>query len=179
MERLVAVTLIGLAGASAGAEAQPVRGLCEPGQCLITERNVPKEYQKALDFLEFIKFPHEPTGMFVAAEAPHWNVEKFMSFLSSTRPLIFTDVNTAGTVSMTRKDVAASLARRKGKAFRTFARLAHIYSVPYRQYSELAFEEQAGAVVVHLGNYWYDLTFIREDGVLKLARCDYTTLEGD
>jgi len=41
---------------------------------LIRNRAVPREYQKAFEFLEFIKYPAPPLGFFKAKDAPRWNV---------------------------------------------------------------------------------------------------------
>ena len=57
-------------------------------------------------------------------------------------------------------------------------RQASIYSIPYTQYSELKFVPVPDGVVVALSS-WYRLTFVRELGAWKLAKCEYTEIEGD
>src|SRR5262245_35440880 len=58
----------------------------------ITSRSVPTQYQRAYDFLEYIKWPSEPNGEFKPNMAPNWDVPRFMSFVSK-QGVVFSDVN--------------------------------------------------------------------------------------
>jgi hypothetical protein len=143
----------------------------------IRSRTVPAEFARAYEFLEFIKYPHEPTDAGEARDAPRWNTSKFLSYLSS-KGVIFTDVNDDSEVHRSLKRIRGELTRRAGVAFGSFAHLSHIYSIPYTQYSELTFTKMRGRFTVHVAD-WYDLAFVQIKGKLYLSRCDYLMEEGD
>jgi hypothetical protein len=52
------------------------------------------------------------------------------------------------------------------------------YSIPYKQYSELDFEQTGNEFIVNVSE-WYRLTFISEGNRLRLAKCDFLIIEGD
>lgn len=56
--------------------------------------------------------------------------------------------------------------------------LAYIAGQPYPQYSQLTLNRSPGALVVCVSD-WYVLTFINENGRVKLRRVDYRQLEGE
>jgi hypothetical protein len=171
--------LVGLVLGSPGAGAtHPDRGDSSDSPFKIRHRDVPPDYRQAFEFLEFIKVPEEPRRAFRSEDAPRWNVGKLLSFIRSSG-LLITDVNEPGVDKVYSVDeLRRSLIARAGKAFRTMAHLSHIYSIPYTQYSELKFEPVPDGVAVRLSS-WYRLTFVRELGAWKLAKCEYTEIEGD
>ena len=142
----------------------------------ILKRDIPKEFAPAHGFLELIKFPSEPQTGFNPRHTPNWDQASFMSFISA-RGVVFTDVNDASKVSRSFEQIKAAIQSRTGNTFRTFAHLAHIYSNPYKQYSELSFSKIPNGQIITL-SYGYNLTFQFEGGKPKLVRCDFTAEEG-
>ena len=143
----------------------------------ITSRTVPDDFRQAYEFLEFIKFPKEPEGGFEAQEAPRWDLSRFMSFISA-EGVIFSDVNGGISGRRSPAQIRSALTQRKGAVFKVFAHLAHIYSIPYKQYSELTFQKKDKSFIVNISD-WYSLTFASEGDHLRLIKCDYLEQEGD
>jgi len=144
----------------------------------ISKREVPPEFDQAFKFLEFIKAPGNSTsGAFEPNNAPKWDVKKFMSYISS-HGVRFTDVNDNSKRQESHQTLQSEISQRKGKTFRTFAHLSHIYSIPYKHYSGLTFEKRDANFVVNVSD-WYRLSFISEKGSLVLAKCEYLQSEGE
>lgn len=143
----------------------------------ISKRSIPDDFKDAYTFLEFIKYPKEPVDIFIAQETPHWDIPRFMSFISKNG-VVFSDVNGRLFGLKSRTQIKNAISNRKDRIFITFAHLAHIYSIPYEQYSDLKFEKKSKDFIVHISD-WYRLTFTLEDKRLHLSQCNYLTLEGD
>ncbi len=143
----------------------------------ISRRSIPEDFKDAYAFLEFIKHAKEPDDVFDAQEAPHWDISRFMSFVSKNG-IVFSDVNGRLSGLKSRTQIKNAISNRKGRIFITFAHLAHIYSIPYEQYSELRFEKKEKDFIVYLSD-WYQLTFMLEGKRLRIAKCNYLTLEGN
>jgi hypothetical protein len=144
----------------------------------ITGRDVPQEFLDAFKFLEFIKYTKEPKGEFKPEAAPRWS-RTIIDSIISDNGINFSDVNEDSSTLLSKNVILASLAQRKGMAFKTFSHISHIYSIPYKQYSELSFAKDTQArFIVNIAN-WYTLTFIREKGRLKLCEINYRQLEGN
>lgn len=143
----------------------------------IQQRIVPTPYERGYDFLELIKRPNEPTGVFNAADAPNWDVPKAMSYISR-HGITFTDVNGRLEGHMPKTEVEKQLRGRKGDIFSSFSHLSHIYSIPYKQYSELRFEKTDGGFIIYISD-WYCITFVYENGIPYLTRWAYLQLQGD
>lgn len=152
---------------------QNVAALLSPYR--VTTRSVPPEFTQAYEFMEFIKFPKEPTGVFNPGTAPHWDVAKFMTFLS-TGGVVFHNVNGQKSFRGSPTQIKAALVNRRGEIFSMFAHLAMTYSIPYKQYSELIFEKTNNEFVVRVSDL-YSLTFVSEGGRLRLTKCDYLMVE--
>ncbi len=144
---------------------------------LITKREIPKQYDRTYRFLEFIKDTKTSNEAFDANKAPHWEVTEILSFIANNG-VTFTDVNGYINGHFSTAVIRKALISRKGQIFITFAHLAHIYSIPYTQYSSLSFDSIHDGVVVHIAEE-YDLTFKNEKGLLYLTDCSYKMLEGD
>lgn len=146
---------------------------------LINTRWVPHEFRRAYEFLEFIKMPKEPQGVFNPQDAPDWDLSKLLSYLSPDG-VTFTDVNGNGLKGHYSLEIINNqLSSRNGKIFKLFSHLSHTYSTPYRQYSKLTFEKTNDDYVVNIGDAGYKLTFRSHNGKLYLTKCDYQCLEGD
>jgi hypothetical protein len=145
---------------------------------LIKERQIPQEYIDTYDFLELLKISKQPIGAFNPIEAPRWDVNKVMEYISKDS-VIFVDPNYDEiTVKTTYLNIEKALTVRKGKIFNTFAHLSHIYSIPYKHYSELKFFKTGNSVIVYLAG-WYKLEFINNEGRYKLIKCEYLQREID
>ena len=121
-----------------------------------------------------------PTGGegFDTAYAPRIDTSAVLAFVSDSG-LVMSDVNDdSGSVRLSRHDIAAQLAARRGRAFTTLVHLAHISSQPYPQYSRLSFARKPGELAVAVST-WYNLGFVREHGHMRLRRVDYTEFEGE
>ena len=95
-------------------------------------------------------------------------------------PLIseYADVNHAIEGHISAKQIQGALETRNGKAFRAFAHLSHIYSIPYKQYSELTFQNKNDSVVVSVSN-WYRLTFDHTGAHPVISKWEYIQLENE
>jgi hypothetical protein len=141
----------------------------------IHKRDIPTEYKDVLRFFEVIQNPVEPHDAFSAKDAPRWDVSQLMRFVSRNG-IRFTDVNHEIEGRISAKQIQNALDMRKGKAFRAFAHLSHIYSIPYKQYSELNFQSSKDSVVVSV-SHWYRLTFDRSGAHPVISKWEYLNLE--
>jgi len=151
--------------------------LAQDSTYLKKSRDVPADFKGAHQFLEAIKYPQQPDEVFDAKRAPHWDVNKVMSFISA-RGIDYTDINHPGKTHFRFSDVRQQITQRKGAAFDIVSHLAHIYSIPYKQYSELSFRRDNDKYIIAMSS-WYTLTFVNTGGRFHLIALDYTTVEGD
>jgi hypothetical protein len=100
-----------------------------------------------------------------------------MSYVSNGT-IVVTDANDASETRFSRSQVRKSLERRSGRVFVTMARLAFLYSHPQPQCSALTFVAQGKDVVVGVAND-FRLTFVQQEGELRVSRIDYVFEEGD
>jgi hypothetical protein len=143
----------------------------------IHKREIPQEYGDVYRFFETIQNPVEPRDAFSAKDAPRWDVPQLMQFVSPNG-IRFTDVNHELEGRISAKQIQNALETRKGKVFRAFSHLSHIYSVPYKQYSELTFQSSKDSVVVSV-SHWYRLTFDRKGKRPVISKWEYVQLEGE
>lgn len=143
----------------------------------IESRDVPPSFEAEVAFLETIKWPAEPLDAFNAKNAPAWNIEALAQYIPASG-ILFTDVNHKGKKRVSRESILRSLKARSGQPFVTISHLSHIYSIPYKQYSSLEFEQVGDTTVVRISS-WYRLTFRHSTTGVQLIRCDYLELEGE
>lgn len=172
-----AVLVLGLALSLSCDRGTPVGKGGGPSTRIIKPASAPPGFSDPQAFLDLIKLPSEPSGRFDPANAPHWNIDRFMSFMSE-QGVVLTDVNDSSHRTVSANQLRSELISRKGEAFKTFAHLAHIYSMPYRQYSEVSYQKVSHGSVLAL-SYGYTLTFALENGQQRLVRCDLTASEGE
>src|SRR5206468_1565538 len=142
----------------------------------IHARVVQKGFAGEAAFFELVKWPSEPSGEFDATKAPSWDLKKLSKYVSADG-IEFVDVNHVFEGHLGRKEILRGLKDRKGKVFQAFAHLSHIYSIPYKQYSELQFAKiPSGDIVVEMAG-WYTLTFRHVDSQPVVVRWEYTQLE--
>jgi hypothetical protein len=143
---------------------------------LIESRITPKGFESEAQFLELLKNPHPSQREFRAEDAPAWDVPSLAAYVSE-EGIDFTDAN-GPTHSHASKDaILSSLRARKGPVFRVFSHLSSIYSIPYRQYSELRFASATPESSVVDVSTWYRLSFKRTPSGPMLVRIDYLVIE--
>ena len=154
-------------------------GSTEESPYVITSRQIPPEYKTTVEFLEYLKPAREsPKGGFDPVIAPKWDLARLMSFIADDG-LIVSDVNRGGKAQkLSGKQIRNAVTARKGQVFVTLTHLGYIYAQPYKHYSELGFDPQAGGGVVVRVADWYRLAFAQQGGQLKLTRLDYLMREG-
>jgi hypothetical protein len=145
----------------------------------ITDRAIPPGFEQEAAFLEFLKYPSErTTDAFRAQDAPHWDTDTIARYIPAGGT-DFVDVNSVNQGHVSRNEFLRSIQARQGLAFSVMSHLAHIYSIPYRQYSELRFSRPAESyATVSIANM-YQLTFRRDPAGPVLVKCEYLEVEGD
>ncbi len=121
--------------------------------------------------------PASAQGPYDPHRAGPWDTEKLLSFFARGG-VTFHDINGDTTWHLTSPRLRGELGRRRGSAFDMLIHLGYIYTQPYPQYSQLSFVKNPAGVVVRVGA-WYEVTFVRERGILHVAKVDYTELEGE
>ena len=144
----------------------------------ITDRTVPRDFEGEAAFLELLKHPSEPHGAFRVQDAPRWNAEMLARYIPA-EGTDFLDVNNVHNGHVGKSEFLRSIQTREGLAFAVMSHLAHIYSIPYRQYSELHFSRDSGSHSTVTVARWYRLTFRRDPEGPVLVKCEYLTEEGD
>jgi hypothetical protein len=142
----------------------------------IERRITPAGYEPEAQFLELLKYPNPPEREFHVEDAPRWDIEVLKKYLPEGR-IVFTDVNDSSRVEANRSTVETSLKTRNGRTFDVLSHLSHIYSLPYRQYSELRFSSPAPNTSVVQVSGWYRLTFQKSPQGAKLKQVDYLMWE--
>ncbi len=141
-------------------------------------RSFPSGYESEAAFFKLLKWPEPPEGSFDPAAAPHWDLDKLKKFLPADG-IRFSDVNHRMEGTASREQILQSLENRKGNLFDSFAHLSHIYSIPYKQYSELSFRtDSKGRIVVDVAG-WYTLTFVRNGKQSVVVKWEYNQLESE
>ncbi len=151
--------------------------------CLYNEhriyfRSIPRGYESEAAFFRLLQWPKPPDDMFNPDDAPHWELNELKKFIPP-EGIKFSDVNHEMEGTAGQEQILQSLRTRKGKPFTSFSHLSHIYSVPYKQYSELTFKtDSKGQTVVNVAE-WYTLTFRRDGKQPVIVQWDYNQIEGD
>ena len=169
------LTVFAVAAAAFGpARALPVAA----AEYRIDRRTIPRGFEGEAAFFERVKWPKEPTGTFQETQAPAWDLKALARYIPP-EGIEFADVNHRFEGRVAREAILRSLKERRGAAFTAFAHLSHIYSIPYKQYSDLQFTKRVdGQTVVQMAD-WYTLTFRRAGSQPIIVRWAYTQLEGD
>ncbi len=139
----------------------------------------PTAYRPVIQFLQYLKNSgeHDGDSGFDQTLGGNWKAEELLSFVSRNGVTLY-DINDKRTRRLTRMQLQRALSQRGNKTFTSFVHLGYIYAQPYPQYSTLMYEPRKNSVVVNVAS-WYRLTFIREDGTLKLNRLEYLMMEGE
>ncbi len=116
-------------------------------------------------------------GAYDPRRAGRWNAQKFDSLLARGG-VTFYNVNGDSTWHLAADALRGELGRRRGAGFDMLLHLGYIYTQPYPQYSRLSFTQDSSGVLVRIGG-WFQLTFVREGGLLELAKVEYLEREGE
>jgi hypothetical protein len=144
----------------------------------IYDRIVPDGFECEAGFFELLKWPTRPLRAFDASQAPHWDLVKLSEYIPAGG-IRFSDVNHSFEGLRSREEILRSLEQRKGEAFTAFAHLSSLYSIPYKQYSELQFSRLSDGTIGAKMAHWYVITFRAGDTNCQVARWEYSELEGD
>jgi len=144
----------------------------------IYNRVVPAGFECEAGFFEFLKWPSRPRGPFDASRAPHWDLGKLSEYIPADG-ITFSDVNHRLEGHRSREEILRSLTRREGETFTAFAHLSSLYSIPYKQYSEMNFHRISdGMDNAKMGN-WYVISFRTVGTNCQVAHWEYSELEGE
>ena len=156
----------------------PPLNATQPESFRIGRRDVPVGFEGEARFLELLKNPNPTVRAFRADDAPNWDLASLGTYISEDG-VEFTDVNGSRRRHASKQQVLNSLREREGDAFLVFSHLSSIYSIPYKQYSELHFSSPTpDKSLVDMAD-WYRLTFKRTAGGPRLLEVDYLMLEGE
>lgn len=174
--KLLALMLIALAPASAPLRAQPISW--EQASATIPARF--KRTVKFLDLLRKAQGNSDPSKVLVFDEVkrPFRDVPRLLSFVSRRGvTLVDANVQDGKPLFVPRAQLKRDLARRESRVFGAFAYLGYIAAMSYAQYSQLSHRPTSSGVVISVAGA-HELTFVREDKVLKLAKLAYLRVEG-
>jgi hypothetical protein len=130
-----------------------------------------------LDSLKIIA----PTGGsgFDTSFVPNVTARSVLSLVSDSG-LVLDDVNEPDTtIRATPAAIARAIEKREGRVFVSLAHLAHLYSLPYPQYSSLRFTPTSSGIDVDVGTSSYHVRFVRQGDGLRISRISYAELEGE
>ena len=174
--KVLALMLVALAPASAPLRAQPM-------SWEQASANIPARYRRAVEFLDLLRKAQrnpDPSKVEVFGEVkrPLRDIPKLLSFVSKRGvTLIDANVQDGKPLFVPRAQLKRDLSRRESRAFEAFAYLGFVAAMPYAQYSQLSQRPTSSGVVISVAGA-HELLFVREGGVLKLAKLAYLRLEG-
>jgi hypothetical protein len=113
-----------------------------------------------------------------ASRAPHWDLVKLSEYIPAGG-INFSDVNHRFEGLRSREEILRSLDQRKGEALTAFAHLSSLYSIPYKQYSEMMFSRLSDGTTSAKMAHRYVITFRAIGTHCQVARWQYSELEGD
>ena len=148
-------------------------------QSHISERTISPKNMDILHFLESLKWK-ETSGDngYDLHKTPKWDIPLLINHISDNG-VLFIDPNDDFNKPIESKQIERELNNRKGKSYEMISHCAYIYSIPFRQYSELKFKEsEKDEVIVNVGS-WYELTFETKQNRHYLIKCEYLELESE
>ncbi|MFL5740047.1 MAG: hypothetical protein ACJ75B_07510 [Flavisolibacter sp.] len=145
----------------------------------ITERPIPPNDADIFNFLESLKWKEDSdSNDYSGNNTPNWNIPLLITHISDSG-VLFIDPNDDFNKKIEKKQIERELNKRKGKSYEMISYFTFLYSIPFRQYSELKFEEKDGdEVVVTIGTS-HELTFETKLKKHYLIKCEYLELEGE
>jgi hypothetical protein len=144
----------------------------------ITKRDIPEQYKDIFNFLELLKWKPDDPGYYDIKSTPNWNTSEVMNYIAS-KGVLFIDPNDEFKKVLIKEQIEKELKKRTGKSFEMISHMSHIYSIPYKQYSELKFEQTDNNETVVYVASWYKLIFENSLNKHLLISCEYLQLEGE
>ncbi|MFH2141070.1 MAG: hypothetical protein ABIJ97_01510 [Bacteroidota bacterium] len=140
----------------------------------ITERNIPEQYKDIYDLLETLKCDSNNLRGYEKEN----ELKAFIRCLSE-EGVFFIDPNDEFNKIVSTEQIESELKAKEGKTYDLISHLTSIYSIPYKQYSELKFSETTqNEIVVNIG-YMFELIFEAYENKHFLKSCEYLKLEVD
>lgn len=140
----------------------------------ITERIIPVQYTDIYNFLESLK--RDTNNLF------GYEKEDGLKYLINTLSsdgVFFTDPNEELNDTISNAQIEEEMKRKDGKSYDMISQMISIYSMPYKQYSELKFTKtENNETIVEIG-YMFKLTFENMENVFLLKSIEYLKLEVD
>jgi hypothetical protein len=145
----------------------------------IDTRAIPPGNIDVLNFLESLKWKeNSDSSGYDIKRTPRWSISLLMDNISDNG-VLFIDPNDNFDKTITKQNIEKQLSKRKGKCYEMISHFAYIYSMPYKQYSEIKFKEnQKKETTVDIGS-WYELTFESKQNRHYLIKCEYLELESE
>jgi hypothetical protein len=145
----------------------------------INTRTIPPKNMDIFNFLESLKWEeNSDSSGYDLNKTPKWNISLLLNNISDNG-VLFIDPNDNFNKTITKKQVEKELSKRKGKSYEMISHFTYIYSIPYKQYSEIKFKEnQKEETTVDIGS-WYELKFESKQNRHYLIKCEYLELEGE
>ena len=133
--------------------------------------NIPSKYIEIYNFLELLKWNSEKS------KTPNWDINKISGYLSDGVQFIDT-TNKTLSKNIIKTKIISELKGCEGVSYEMLSHLGSIYAEPYKQYSELTFEDNKGQSIVYVSD-WYKLVFVNIKNKYLLKSVEYTMAEGD
>ena len=145
----------------------------------VDERTIAPKNMDIFNFLESVKWKeNSDTSGFDLNKTPKWDLPLILNDISDNG-VLFIDPNDDFNKTIEKKKIERELNNRKGKSYEMISHCAYIYSIPFKQYSEMKFKEsEKEEVTVSIGS-WYELTFETKQHKHYLIKCEYLQLEGE
>jgi len=112
------------------------------------------------------------------SSTPNWNITEVKSHLSSNC-VLFKDPNDQYNKVLSLVQIEKELKKKVGKSYEMISHMSHIYSMAFKQYSDLKFEQtDKNETIVSIAD-WYKLIFENKQNMHLLKGCEYLQLEGE
>lgn len=135
---------------------------------------VPKEFLRAKEFLEFIKSTPSNGG----TKAPYWNLAKFMNYISAHGVTFESAMEGDFNGLASPLEIKSAVSSRKGGIYEDFKYLAITYARSSMKSSQLEVRKDSDKYIVEMGVY-YRLIFAKENGRLCLTEFHYLNYDGE
>jgi hypothetical protein len=144
-----------------------------------TKQTIAPEHRDIFNFLEFLKWTEDSDAeRFDLNKTPKWDIVRLAGSVSDSG-VLFIDPNDDFNKRIKKQEIEVQVRKRKGPAYEMISYMAYLYSIPYKQYSELKLaENDQGDVVVQIGSS-HELTFETKGNKHYLTKCEYLQLEGE
>jgi hypothetical protein len=145
----------------------------------VKEQPIAAEHSDIFNFLESLKWTEDSdTAGYDLNKTPKWDISRLVNSLSDSG-VLFINPNDNFEKKIKKQEIEVQVSKRKGRSYEMISYLAYLYSIPYKQYSELKFaENDGGDVIVQIGSS-HELVFETKGNKHYLTKCEYLELEGE